>query len=238
MKKNVITRDHLGNINISDDVINSLETNGTYLPDVVRVVFNLKTDKRIHSKDETTGKEKTEIVKLDHPVLVTKIWWADGTSTTVRNSEHDHVETEEVKLENGRTVTVATESSKTFGIMAAVTKRTCGVPDKRGEIVNANLGKILTDIVTSAYDQNLEAEKAKIKEAKRKEAATKRAEQAKAHKTKRYSYRELLDLAGGLLEKIETAAKNPSAVEALKEILREDLKETMKEALAESWKGA
>lgn len=217
MKKNVITRDYLGNISISKDVISSLETNGTYLPDVTRVVFNLKTDKRIHVTDEATGEKKTETVKLDNPVLVTKVWWADGTSTTVKNSEHDRVETEEAELEDGRKVTVATECSKTFGIMAAVTKRTCGVPDKNGEMVKTNLGKILSDIVNSAYDQNLETEKTKIKNAKRKAAAEERAQKAKEPKAKKYSINEILNLIGPILEK---AVKNPdvikNAVEALK----------------------
>jgi transcriptional regulator NrdR family protein len=209
MKKNVITRDYLGNISISKDVISSLETNGTYLPDVSRVVFNLKTDKRIRVKDETTGEEKTETVKLDNPILVTKIWWADGTSTTVKNSEHDKVETEEVELEDGRKVTVATECSKTFGIMAAVTKRTCGVPDKNGEMINTNLGKILSDIVKSAYDQNVETEKTRIKNAKRKAAAEVRAQKAKEPKAKKYSIAEILNLIGPILE---NAAKNPDAL--------------------------
>ena len=209
MKKNVITRDYLGNISISKDVISSLETNGTYLPDVSRVVFNLKTEKRIRVKDETTGEEKTETVKLDNPILVTKIWWADGTSTTVKNSEHDKVETEEVELEDGRKVTVATECSKTFGIMAAVTKRTCGVPDKNGEMINTNLGKILSDIVKSAYDQNVETEKTRIKNAKRKAAAEVRAQKAKEPKAKRYSIAEILNLIGPILE---NAAKNPDAI--------------------------
>ena len=209
MKKNVITRDYLGNISISKDVISSLETNGTYLPDVSRVVFNLKTDKRIRVKDETTGEEKTETVKLDNPILVTKIWWADGTSTTVKNSEHDKVETEEVELEDGRKVTVATECSTTFGSMAAVTKRTCGVPDKNGEMINTNLGKILSDIVKSAYDQNVETEKTRIKNAKRKAAAEVRAQKAKEPKAKRYSIAEILNLIGPILE---NAAKNPDAL--------------------------
>ena len=209
MKKNVITRDYLGNISISKDVISSLETNGTYLPDVSRVVFNLKTEKRIRVKDETTGEEKTETVKLDNPILVTKIWSADGTSTTVKNSEHDKVETEEVELEDGRKVTVATECSKTFGIMAAVTKRTCGVPDKNGEMINTNLGKILSDIVKSAYDQNVETEKTRIKNAKRKAAAEVRAQKAKEPKAKRYSIAEILNLIGPILE---NAAKNPDAL--------------------------
>ena len=209
MKKNVITRDYLGNISISKDVISSLETNGTYLPDVSRVVFNLKTEKRIRVKDETTGEEKTETVKLDNPILVTKIWWADGTSTTVKNSEHDKVETEEVELEDGRKVTVATECSKTFGIMAAVTKRTCGVPDKNGEMINTNLGKILSDIVKSAYDQNVETEKTRIKNAKRKAAAEVRAQKAKEPKAKKYSIAEILNLIGPILE---NAAKNPDAI--------------------------
>ena len=217
MKKNVITRDYLGNISISKDVISSLETNGTYLPDVSRVVFNLKTDKRIRVKDETTGEEKTETVKLDNPILVTKIWWADGTSTTVKNSEHDKVETEEVELEDGRKVTVATECSKTFGIMAAVTKRTCGVPDKNGEMINTNLGKILSDIVKSAYDQNVETEKTRIKNAKRKAAAEVRAQKAKEPKAKRYSIAEILNLIGPILE---NAAKNPDAIKNAVEALK------------------
>lgn len=217
MKKNVITRDCLGNISISRDVISSLETNGTYLPDVTRVVFNLKTEKRIRVKDETTGEEKTETVKLDNPILVTKIWWADGTSTTVKNSEHDKVETEEVELEDGRKVTVATECSKTFGIMAAVTKRTCGIPDKNGEMINTNLGKILSDIVKSAYDQNIETEKTRIKNAKRKAAAEVRAQKAKEPKAKKYSIAEILNLIGPILE---NAAKNPDAIKNAVEALK------------------
>ena len=216
MKKNVVTYDGLtGYPMVSQDVIESLETNGTYLPDVVRVVYNLQTVKRIHEKGDD-GKDiiKTEV--LENPILVTKVWWADNTSTTVRNSAHDKVETEEVQLEDGRTVTVATECAKEFGLMAAVTKRTCGIPDDNGEMTETNMGKIITDIVKSAYDQNLEAAKAKIQKAKRKaELEAKKAEPKKA-KAKRYSYNDLTQFAGPILEAFaKKIAENPEYLQNL-----------------------
>lgn len=237
MKKNVVTTDYItGAKLVSQDVIDALETNGTYLPDVERVVFSLKTtekvpvlnedgsEKQVQAKNKDGSLLKTkdgkpvmktvyETKKLENPVLVTRVWWADSTTTTVRNSEHDKVETEEVELENGTKVTVASECSKTFGIMAAVTKRTCGIPDEKGEMVETNVGKILSEIVESGYDQQLEDAKAKIAKAKARKNAEEQKAKAKEPKPKKYSGKELLQLAGPILEALAAkVAENPEII--------------------------
>lgn len=242
MKKNVVTTDPITGLKlVSQDVIDALETNGTYLPDVKRVVFSLKTTEKVAVKNADGSEKKVPAVnkdgseiktkdgktvmktvfetkKLDNPVLVTKVWWADNTTTTVKNSEHDRIETEEIELEDGKKVTVASECSKTFGIMAAVTKRTCGIPGDDGEMIETNVGKILTDIVGSAYDQQVEEAKAKIQKAKAKEKAEAQKAKAKQPKPKKYSGKELLQLAGPILEAI--AAKVAENPELLADILK------------------
>lgn len=223
MKKNVVTYDGLTGLPmVSKDVVDSLETNGTYLPDVENVVYNLQTEKRIPKIGEdgkrikgADGRDVFETVKLDNPVLVTRVWWADGTSTTVRNSAHDRIETETVDI-GGRKVVKASDCSKEFGLMAAVVKRTCGVPDDKGEMTDTNMGKIIADIVRHAFDQNVENAKSAEAKARRKaELEAKKAEPKKA-KPRKYSQRDLVQMAGPILEKLAAkAAEDPDFVQKL-----------------------
>lgn len=215
-----------GVVTISDDVVRSLEKNGTYLPDVERVSFKLVTEDRIPKTDKDgkpvlgeDGKPAYDVRPLGRTALRTKVWWADGTTTTVRSSKHDLVETEEVEMEDGSKVTVATECSKTFGVMAAVVKRTCGVPGEDGEMVDTGVGRILTEIVEDGYDKAVEDAKARIRKAKSAEAKKKAAEakaQPKKPRAKRWSANELLQLAGPILEALaKRVAENPSIVESI-----------------------
>ena len=220
-----------GTTTISQYAIDSLKRNGTYLPDVKNVIFNLKTEKRIveTAKDGTKTKKT---VKLDKPILMTKICWADGTSTTVKNSKHDNVETVEVNLdENGAviaaddtetkvasTVIVASDCAKEFGIMAAVTKRTCQKFDNDGNEVDAGgMGRIITDINGSAYDQNLDAAKAVVMKAKAKAVyAERKAKESAKPKVKKYSDRDIKQLIGPILEALALrVAKNPEVLDKI-----------------------
>lgn len=242
MRTKVVTTDwETGERVVCPDVVDSLEANGTYLPDVKRVVYSLKTTEKVKvlnedgsekkvpavnrdgselktRKGETVEKNVWETRKLDRPILVTKVWWADGTSTTVRNSYADRVETEEVELEDGTKVEVATETAKTYGLMAAVVKRTCGVPDENGEMVDTNLGKVVAQIIKASRDQQLDDAKAKIAKSKAKKAAQEKANAsgAKKGKAKRYSGRKLAELAGPILEALaKKVAENPGALDSL-----------------------
>ncbi len=238
MRTKVVTTDwETGEKTVSSDAIDSLEANGTYLPDVKRVVYSLKTTEKVKALNDdgsekkvpATNRDGSELktrggetvmknvwttAKLDRPVLVTKVWWADGTSTTVRNSWADRVETEEVELDDGTKMEVATETSKTYGLMAAVVKRTCGVPGENGEMVDTNLGKVVAEIIKASRDQQLDDAKAKIARAKAKKAAQeKAAAKAKKAKAKKYSGEELAQLAGPILEALaKKVAEDPGSL--------------------------
>jgi len=180
MRKEVIMKDSLGNVVIDAAAVESLKSNGTYLPDVDKVLFNLKTEGRRRVEAEADGeKPKYETYNLKNPVLTTKVWWADGTTTTVQNSEHDPVQVEEVDV-GGQKVKVATACSKEIGVAMAAVKRTCGRPDGKGELTDTGFGRILRQIVESAYDQPLEAAKAAKAKADAKAAKAKRKAEAAA----------------------------------------------------------
>lgn len=209
MRKNVISKDQYGNTVIDRNAVDMLKTNGTYLPDVERVVFNLKTEDRRLVEGETAGEKPTyETYELENPILTTKIWWADGTTTTVKNSLHDKVEVEEVDV-GGKKVKVATDCSKELGVAMATVKRTCGVPDAKGEIVGTGMGKILRDIVANGHDQVLEDAKAKAAKAAKKAEYEKRAAEPKKPKKQKRTERDLLE---ELVELFKNALKS-TAVE-------------------------
>ena len=206
MRKNVISKDQYGNTVIDRNAVDMLKTNGTYLPDVERVIFNLKTEGRRRVESETVGeKPKYETYELENPILTTKIWWADGTTTTVKNSLHDKVEVEEVDV-GGRKVKVATDCSKELGVAMATVKRTCGVPDAKGEIVGTGMGKILRDIVANGHDQVLEDAKAKAAKAAKKAEYEKRAAEPKKAKKKIWTQKDIIQMLGPLLERMLATA--------------------------------
>ena len=219
MRKNVISEDKYGNTVIDRNAVDMLRTNGTYLPDVERVVFNLKTVSKRQKIDETgpmtdeAGNPVYEMYEIPNPILTTKVWWADGTTTTVKNSLHDKVEVEEVDV-GGRKIKVATDCSKEIGVAMATVKRTCGVPDAKGEIVGTGMGKILRDIVENAHDQVLEDAKAKAAKAKKKAEYEKRAAEPKKQKAKVYTQRDVIQMLGRLLERMAKTAEQADAEQA------------------------
>ena len=223
------------------DVLDSMEYNGTYLPNVERVIFNLKTEEKVAVKDENgepkripaknrDGSEikdkkgnvvtnvQYETRKLDNPVLLTRVMFDDGTFVTVRNSEHDPVETEQVEVEKGSgvKVTVASRCSKERGIAYAILKRACGIVGDKGEVGGNGLGRILSEIVDEGYDQQLEDAKSRLRRSKKKAAFEELKKQPKKAKQKRYSYNELAQLAGPILESLaQKVQKDPGFIQKL-----------------------
>ena len=212
MRKNVISKDQHGNTVIDRNAVDMLKTNGTYLPDVERVVFNLKTEDRRLAESAPGEKPTYETYELENPILTTKIWWADGTTTTVKNSLHDKVEVKEVDV-GGRKVKVATDCSKEAGVAMATVKRTCGVPDDKGEIVGTGMGKILREIVGNARDLVLEDAKAKAAKAKKKEDAARRMAAPKKPKEKTYTQKDVIQMLGRLLDRMSQTVDDSDDLE-------------------------
>lgn len=210
MRKNVISKDQHGNTVIDRNAVDMLKANGTYLPDVERVVFNLKTEDRRLAESAPGEKPTYETYELKNPILTTKIWWADGTTTIVKNSLHDKVEVKEVDV-GGRKVKVATDCSKELGVAMATVKRTCGVPDAKGEIVGTGMGKILRDIVANGHDQVLEDAKAKAAKAAKKAEFEKRAAEPKKAKKKVWTQKDIIQMLGPLLERMLATANQADA---------------------------
>ena len=156
------------NIDILDpnawyDMVKSIEKNGTFVPGIKRVLFNIGNKKYIVRdadgktlKDEN-GKVKTEIRK----VLTTVIFFDDGTKCTVTNSEHDGVQFE--KNEDG--IEVASRCSKECGVVYCILKRCCADIDANGNALGNGFGRRLNDIVDAAYDSQVEEAKRKAAKA-------------------------------------------------------------------------
>lgn len=160
-------------------------------------------------------KNKVEFKKLANPKLATTVYFTDGTKVTVQNSEHDKVIVKEVYLDkNGKetskenavkTITVADDCSKETGLCYAILQRMCGKPDpkKNNKVTNHGLAKLMATLIKSSYDQPLEAAKTKLQ----KTAAKKRAEEikkTKKDKPKHYSYNDVTQLLGTVLERLAT----------------------------------
>lgn len=199
---------------LGDRVIESLIKNNTFVPNVERVIYNTKTTDEVPKKDgdgnpvlDDKGRVVKETVTLANPVLVTVVYFKDGTKVTVKNSDKDAIALvdEKVKLSDGTETTVRTASqeSKEIGLVYAIVKRIiCGY-DKGGNVQNAGFAKFLHKVVGNAIVQDIaEAKMAgdrKISKAKAKEAKAERKD--KPPKVKRDLRSVVTDLAatvGGL----------------------------------------
>lgn len=171
-------------INVNTGVVNpsafrELLRNNTFMPDIKNVIFSLKTTEP--ARDANGQKIKDEnghvkMVALNHPILATTIDFVDNTRVTVKNSMADDVDTMTVMLDASGNVTkeqkdcvksviVATEASKELGIVYGIWKRLLGKIDNRGTVAGDGAGRVLRDIVSNAYDTNLESVKNDLKKA-------------------------------------------------------------------------
>ena len=154
-------------------MVKSIEKNGTFVPGIKRVLFNIGNKKyMVRDADGKTVKDENGKVKTEtRKVLTTVIFFDDGTKCTVTNSEHDGVQFE--KNKDG--IEVASRCSKECGVVYCILKRCLADIDANGNALGNGFGRKLNDIVDAAYDSQVENAKRKAAkaEAKAKYEATK-----------------------------------------------------------------
>ena len=184
-------------------MVKSIEKNGTFVPGIKRVLFNIGNKKyMVRDADGKTVKDENGKVKTEtRKVLTTVIFFDDGTKCTVTNSEHDGVQFE--KNKDG--IEVASRCSKECGVVYCILKRCCADIDANGNALGNGFGRKLNDIVDAAYDSQVEAAKRKAAkaEAKAKYEATKGTAKPKRQ---RKSLAKTIDRLTDILEALE--AKN------------------------------
>ena len=184
-------------------MVKSIEKNGTFVPGIKRVLFNIGNKKyMVRDADGKTVKDENGNVKTEtRKVLTTVIFFDDGTKCTVTNSEHDGVQFE--KNKDG--IEVASRCSKECGVVYCILKRCLADIDANGNALGNGFGRKLNDIVDAAYDSQVENAKRKAAkaEAKAKYEATKGTAKPKRQ---RESLAKTIDRLTDILEALE--AKN------------------------------
>ena len=184
-------------------MVKSIEKNGTFVPGIKRVLFNIGNKKyMVRDADGKTVKDENGKVKTEtRKVLTTVIFFDDGTKCTVTNSEHDGVQFE--KNKDG--IEVASRCSKECGVVYCILKRCLADIDANGNALGNGFGRKLNDIVDAAYDSQVETAKRKAAkaEAKAKYEATKGTAKPKRQ---RESLAKTIDRLTDILEVLE--AKN------------------------------
>lgn len=146
----------------------------------INAIFNLKTEESVPVLDENgqpmmVKGEKGEMrvlrrnVKLDKPVLATKVFFDDGTWTVVKNSGEDEIEIIESELEDGNVVLTASTVSKERAIAYAIVKRIFGTVDsKTNEVRGADLNSLFDKVLAASIDQGINCAMSKAKKKKAK----------------------------------------------------------------------
>ena len=144
----------------------------------VKAIFNVKTEETIPVLDENgkpiydelpTGEKYMvkKTIKLEHPVLASKVFFEDGTWTVVKNTGEDSIDLVEVKLPNGQKVITASDASKERALAYAIVKHAFGKADpKTREVKNANLGRRFDKILKASIDQRICSAMSKSKQKK------------------------------------------------------------------------
>ena len=181
-------------------MVRSIEKNGTFVPGIKRVLFNIGNKKyMVRDADGKTVKDENGKVKTEtRKVLTTVIFFDDGTKCTVTNSEHDGVQFEKTK--DG--IDVASRCSKECGVVYCILKRCLADIDANGNALGNGFGRRLNDIVDAAYDSKVE--EAKRKAAKAKYEATKGTAKPKRQ---RESLAKTIDRMTDILEALEAKSK-------------------------------
>lgn len=190
-------------------VADALSRGGVYVPKISRIMFNSgKKAVKSHSEkfigpDGHEGVRK--IIDESRPVLATVIEFTDGTKVSVTNSVYDGLTVDA----NGN----PTREAKERGIIYALAKRILSgqydiTLDGELTLATEGFGRILNDLVDSAYDFQLEAAKAKAAKA---EAQRKHAELQANAKLRNSS---LADCVNSLKSCIDTLRADLEALRA------------------------
>ena len=176
-----------------DAVVAALARNNTFCPNVTRVVYSTKLSETVPVYDPETGEVTVgpdgKMVRtrrmLENPLLVTVVYFADGTKVTVKNSGMDAITLEErkVTLSDGteKTITTASRESREMGLVYALAKRLVCVPDGDGNVMGG-LSGFIQGLLARAYEQDVESAKIDFeRDIRRKAPAKKPAEGSKPH---------------------------------------------------------
>ena len=160
-------------------VLKELQENNCTIPNIERVIFNLKTTEA--ERDENGKKLRdangnVKVRNLEDPILTTRVQFVDGTYTIVQNSKTDKITLVTVMLDaDGKVttdpakkvteVTDASNASKEIAITYSIFKRICGKVLPSGEVIGNGTGRILNDIVNNAYDTPVQEASQKIQKA-------------------------------------------------------------------------
>lgn len=176
------------NDKLGEQVLRQLVRNNAFLPNVERVVYNTDLTAR------GGGEDRPSI-----PVLVTVVYFVDGTKVTVKNSDKDGITLvdKKVKLSDGQEITVRTASdeSKEIGLVYALAKRMVCEYDEDGNVMNAGFAGLLRKLVGKARCQDVEQAKLD-KERKNAKAA--------ADKPKKETLRDTVRNLAGVVEGLKT----------------------------------
>lgn len=199
---------------VENYVGDSLEKNGVFFPDIERVVWAL--DKKADSE----------------PVLKTTVWFSDGTFVTVKNTADDKISVCVTELSDGSVIKTADKASKERGVVYAVFKRVFGKygVDENGnqlDSVVGGIGGVISRAFKSGTDCNVTSAEKKIRAAACIAAAKKAKAEAAKPKPKQYNLKDVLQLIGPVLEKMNAGVKTEDIE---KELLLETKKPAGKKA--------
>ena len=159
-------------------VLAELRANNCTMPNIERVIFNLKTSapKRDAEGKKVRDENGNVVMESIAPILTTRVQYIDGTYTIVQNSKTDKIGVVTVMLDADGNVTNdpakkaaevldATNASKEIAITYSIFKRICGKVLPSGEVVGNGTGRILNEIVDNAYNTPVEEAKQKLQKA-------------------------------------------------------------------------
>lgn len=192
-------------------VLKELQDNNCTMPNIERVIFNLKTTEPERDENGKKLRDANGNVKmrnLEHPILTTRVQYVDGTFTVVQNSKTDKITLVTVMLDaDGKVttdpakkvteVTDASNASKEIAITYSVFKRICGKVLPSGEVIGNGTGRILNNIVSDAYDTPVQEASQKIQKAaakRRHEETEKNAKPKKQRKSLHATVEELSEV--------------------------------------------
>jgi len=195
----------------------------------VKAIFNVKTEESVPVLDDDgnpvreapvsgekgPGRLRRKTVKLEKPILASKVFFEDGTWTVVKNSGEDAIELTNVKLEDGTYVTTASDASKERALAYAIVKHAFGYADPvTHEVKGANLGRRFEKVLKASIDKRIFEAKSKIKKIASETARkpeTKKPEES--GKNTDLASKKILDMMKSVLPEIVKLAKNAKTPE-------------------------
>lgn len=179
-------------------VLAELRANNCTMPNIKRIIFNLKTSapKRDESGKKVRDANGNVVMESIDPILTTRVQYVDDTFTIVQNSKSDKIDIVTIMLDADGNVTIdpdkkasvvfdATTASKEIAITYSIFKRICGKVLPSGEVVGNGTGRILNELVDNAYDTPVQEARQKLQKAAAKKRHLEAEKNAKPKKVRK-----------------------------------------------------